>query len=229
MHRAIPRLLAVFGTAILLNFSSFSLPDLGTESVPPGVGKVFENLFTEAGVNSYLDVLDPAGAKARNLEVTRWHDGDIEILSLFQPYGKHCSMTVSLTTPRAVYDLRAGKCLGSGKRFKVDIVPARASFFALCPLRAARPKLTPEKPIVERGTLARCTVASPGAGGLHAFRLAVSAGGKEMDCFQKKVVADGAGTTVDLPVAFNDPAGTWKIQAFDILTGQSATTSLVVR
>ena len=91
------------------------------------------------------------------------------------------------------------------------------------------PKLIVEKPIVERGTIACCIVSSPGAGGLHAFRLSVSVAGKELDCFKQKVVADGAGTTVDLPVAFNDPAGTWEIRAVDVLTGQSAVTSLEVK
>jgi len=217
------------GTAILLNFSSFNLPDLGAEGAPAGVGEVFENLFAEAGVKPFGEVTARKGEKARGIEVTKWQDGDIEILSLFQPYGEKRAVTVALNTPRAVYDLHAGKFMGTVDSFKVDIAPARATFFALCPTRSARPVLTMEKPVVARGTLARCTVSSPGAGGLHAFRISVLADGKELGCFQKKVAADGKGTTIDLPVAFNDPAGKWKIRAVDVLTGLSGTTLLDVK
>ena len=85
------------------------------------------------------------------------------------------------------------------------------------------------KPAAERGGVARCTISSPGAGGLHAFRLSVSADGKELEGFQKKVAADGNGATVDLPIAFNDPEGKWTLQATDLLTGESASASLRVR
>jgi len=217
------------GTAILLNFSAFSLPDLGAEGMPPEVGALFETLLAEAGVLPSRVLTDESGAKARGIETTRWQDGDIEILSLFQPYGQKREVTVTLNTSRAVYALNTGEYVGQRRQFPAAIVPARATFFALSPNRAARPKLTLASAVVERGTLARCMVAAPGAGGLHAFRLIVSADGKEMDCFQQKVAADGKGMTVDIPVAFNDPAGTWKIKVVDVMTGLSSTASLLVK
>jgi hypothetical protein len=217
------------GTAILLNFSSFSLPDLGREGVPAGTGEFFETLFAEAGVKPALEVTTGKAGRARDMEVTRWKNGDLEIISLYQPYGEKRTVTVSLKTRRAVYDLRARKFLGTVGRFKAVVVPARASFFALFPAPAARPRLMMGKKAIERGNMARCTVSSPDASGLHAFLISVSTGGKELAWFQKKIVAGGTGTTVDLPVAFNDPAGRWEIRAIDVLTGQSAAMSLAVR
>ena len=218
------------GTAMLLNFSSFSLPDLEVEGVPTGVvAAILETIFAEAGAKPAVDVAIKDGTRARGIETTRWKDGDVEILSLFQQYGKKRPIAVSLKTPCAVYDLRGGKFLGMVDRFPAAIIPARAAFFALCPVPSAPPKLTMEKPSVERGTLAKCTISAPGAGGLHAFRISVSADGRELDCFQKKTAADGTGTTVDLPVAFNDPAGNWEIPRLTFLTGQASATVLSVK
>jgi len=217
------------GAAILLNFSSFSLPDLGVEGVPAGMGAILETIFADAGIKPAIGVAAPRGQRARGIETTRWKDGDVEILSLYQAYGKKRSITVSLKTPRAVYDLRCGKFLGMVQDFPTAIVPGRAAFFALCPATTARPNLAMEKPAVQRGTLAKGVASVPGAGGLHGLRVRVFTGGKELDWFQKTLVANGTGTTFELPLAFNDPAGTWKIRAIDVLTGLAAETALSVK
>ena len=71
--------------------------------------------------------------------MTRWNNGQIDLVSLF---GTHeGNVSVILPAPRVVCDLKAHKNLGETSLFTTALRPNRAAFFASLPGAAPSPEL----------------------------------------------------------------------------------------
>ena len=53
--------------------------------------------------------------------------------------------------------------------------------------------------------------------------------GRMADWVDPVVLADRKGATLEVPVAFNDPRGTWTISATELYTGQTTNTQFSVK
>jgi len=217
------------GRAVLLNVSMSTFPKAGLPETPEATYAVLAALFKEAGVQPKLSLLTPAGLPMRNCEIVRWLDGDIEIVALFREAGQKEPAVLVLPGPRYVYDLRAGKYRGRLAKVTVDIVPCRATFLALCPAELPVPKLTLPATAAPGQVLA-AGVAAPGAGGQVAVKLSlVGPDGTKADWIPSYVITGPKGAQVSIPVAYNDPAGVWKLTATELFSGKTVAAGFVVR
>jgi hypothetical protein len=74
---------------------------------------------------------------------------------------------------------------------------------------------------------ARLTV--PDATGLHAVRLRVTMpAGVPADWLDQVILVGPEGAAIPLPIAFNDPKGTWTVQAIDLYTERATEARLTV-
>ena len=217
------------GAAILLNMDSGSFPHLGTADAPEVAAELAHDLISRSGAyEPPVSVRNAAGERLRNFEVTRWEQGDVEIMSLFRTAGSREMATIELPQARRVYDLRTREDLGKLKRFSTEIIPMRATFFALLPDQAPKPRLTLADDAVRRGSVATASLSVPGADALYAFRIRVHAGDEHLEWLDDVVVAGPEPMEIDIPVAFNDPTGAYQIQAIELFTNDGPTANLRV-
>lgn len=181
------------------------------------------------GLQPALKVSTPDGGHLDGVEVTRWRDGDLQLVSLFRQGGKSEPAQVTLPDVRYVYDLRNGKPLGIRTEFTTQIIPNRASLFAVCEQAVPTPKLTLDRPTAQLGSVVKATLSVPGAKGLYAFRLRAKAEGAPAEWLNRNVIAGAEPVTLDLPLALNDPTGKWQISVVELFTGRATTVSLDVK
>ena len=206
------------GRAVLLNFPLQTAP----------ADELVQTLFAAAGVRPRLALRTPDGSAPGGLEVGRWQNGNIELMSLYGRYeGK---VSVTLPQERHVYDLRRRKALGKLKTFSTDLRTLRANFFALLPEQSPPVSVLLPGKMVQAGTVVKALVSVPGAAGQHAVRIRVKTpSGRPADWHNQVVIVDGKGKNVLLPVAHNDPTGEWTITALDLFTDKATTTKLTIQ
>jgi beta-galactosidase len=218
------------GAAILLNFAAASFPKLAVAGTDDAAGELMADLISRSGANApALALLDAAGERLRNIEATRWQDGDTQIVSLFRQSGTREPATVVLPEAKHVYDLRNRDYLGHVTRFETEIIPFRASFFALCDAQTPAPSIVAQPAGVARGQVANVSISVPGATGLHAFRLTAKAGSADLDWLDQVVIAGAQPVQIQVPVAFNDPTGEYQISALELFSNQSFEATLRVK
>jgi hypothetical protein len=80
------------------------------------------------------------------------------------------------------------------------------------------------------GSRQRFTVTSTLPEGQQAVKVQVKLpDGRVADWGDVVVVTDKQGVVVDLPVAYNDPPGTWTVSATELYTGTTATAQFAVK
>jgi hypothetical protein len=194
---------------------------------PEASAEFLGRLLASAGVEPALQVLNRAGGRFRDLEVRRWQNGRIRIISLFR-YGRvggEDDALLKLPEARHVYNLRSGTDLGRTAALSVPILPDRATFLVLAPepVPDVTLKLSAER--AARGQVLRLTATVPGAAGLHAVRVRVrTPAGEIAEWLNRELMVDGLGQGCDLPVAFNDPVGRWTVEATDLYTEETTAT-----
>ncbi len=227
------------GQAILLNYAAASCPDLGAEDTPELVAQSVLELYKSAGVEPTVSVQNRDGTRLRNTETIRWRNGNAEILALFnegmgigwldESEGESAvKARVTLPAARHVYDLRNHTYLGRQESFEAEVIPSRATFFALLPDEAPPIRLS----LAERATpgdVVTAKLSVPGLAGLHAVRIEATApDGSSADWLDKVLLVSREGAEVALPIALNDPPGEWTIDAIDLYTEEATTATLTV-
>jgi beta-galactosidase len=205
------------GRAILLNFSVYYAP---VETLVP-------DLLAAAGVHPAVRLSDRRGTRLSGIEVSRWRNGNIELLALLGDY--EGEVEVGLSGPRQVYDMKRHLDHGATEAFTTPLRPNRASFFALLPAPPSSPRLDVPSP-VQRGSVVEATVHVPKAAGAHAVTIrATMPDGRDAAWLGATLVVHDEPVPVMLPMAYNDPVGVWEIQATDAYTGRTTTASVTVR
>jgi len=177
-----------------------------------------------------MQVRNQAGGRLRNVELTRWQNGQIEIISLFRFDGGTDQALLKLPEPRHVYNLRSGKDLGRTNSLTVPILPYRATFLVLAPDPAPDVKLKLSTAQATRGQVVRMTATVPQAAGLHAVRVRVKTpDGQAAEWLNRELMVSDQGQGCDLPVAFNDTIGRWTVEATDLYTQKTTTTGYTVK
>ena len=217
------------GRAVLLNVAMTSFPKLRGPQSPEAAADLLARLLAQAGVEAQVKLTDAQGARLRNIEAVRWRNGEIELLALFRESGEPEPARVELPAARYVYDLRHHRALGKAKWFTTDIIPCRATFFALLPEAAPRPRLALSA-TARRGQVVTAELGVPGAAGQHALRVrARTPDGQAAEWWEQVVIVGREPVQVVLPVAYNDPRGRWQISVLDLYTDKPTTAELLVR
>jgi hypothetical protein len=202
------------GRAILLNFSIYNAP----------ADDLIKNILLSAGVKPQISITKPDGTEIKKLEITRWKNGDSEIMCLFGKYDGE--VKVKLNGTYHVNELKNREYIGNVTEFNTKVIPNRASFFAL--MQKVVPELTlsgPKKSL--RGSTTQLNVSVKGAEGLHAVQLSlINPGGDKVYWFKQTHNISANGKSISIPFALNDKLGTWQIEALDVLTSKIKTFSI---
>ncbi len=232
------------GRTVLLNFPMSQFPTRqvasgltgqgSVETTPPAVWHVFRRLFGQAGVSPAIDLRQYKGPKELgNVKVQRWRNGDMQLVSVFRETGEQIKAHVITGggTANWVYDLRSDMALGLinagwfGGDFVMDVIPSRATFFALMPRELPPPALELVSAKVAPGDTAVLRLSVPEAAGLHALKLtAARPDGTPAEYWEQVVVVGREPKDVPLPVAFNDPAGVYVLTVRDVFDRKTAHT-----
>jgi hypothetical protein len=217
------------GRAVLLNLAMSTYPALNAEATHEAAAAILQALLARGSVAPALQLTDDQGRRLRNVEVTCWMNGPVQIVSVFRHAGVGESAILRLPRAMYVYDLKARKDLGKQQAVNLTVTPYRALFYALSPQPLKGVKLK-AAPTVSLGGLQRVTVTSTLPEGRQAVKVQVRLpDGRIADWLDPVVLVDRKGATVAVPVAFNDPRGTWTIRATELYTGQTATTRFNVK
>jgi len=205
------------GRAILLNFPIFNAQ----------AGSLIKHLILSAGVKPLTVISKPDGSAVKNLKITRWKNGNTDILSLFGKYGG--KVRVSLDRNYHITELKTGKYLGDIDKFTTDAVADRALFYSLIP--SGLPELSIKVPgVTWCGEAVKLILEVRGAQGLHALRLSLkNPRGEKADWFKQTLNVGKESKAVPLVFALNDMAGEWHIEATDILTGKNRSVPIILK
>lgn len=208
------------GKAILLNCGMEGLPAL-----LPSLSR--DQSFW--GMQPVVRVLPSGGKGAFNVETTRWKNGDSEIFSVLKKGGDEEEVTVWVPPNSFAYDLRGGELHGPCNSFKTRLLPDRASFFLLTDKPLPDLELSVADKETHRGSVVRAVLTAPALRGLQAVMLRVKAGERYLPWHDKVLLAGAQPVQVDLPIAYNDPKGEYRIVLKELFGGKETEYRLLVK
>lgn len=232
------------GRAILLNFQLLSeKPD---EKQAAATRLFLRALYQATGVRPALASSDPEGNPLPQTETRAWQNGNALVFGLwrrmecawFSPEtgtiaGEPVAAKVTLRSPRHVYDLRAQKYLGKVTQFPTRLRWGRANFFLALPYRIEGVELHLSPSWPRPGQILKATIRlkiPPSARERHAvFVEVIDPQGRPAAWGQQVVVLKGGSGQVQLPVAYNDPPGQWRLRATELFSQQAAEASWTVQ
>jgi len=148
---------------------------------------------------------------------------------VFRHHGPPEAAKLDLPRPLCVYDLKAHKDLGREQAVSLAVTPYRALFYALAP-QPLEPVELKAAPSLPPGSVQRVTVTSTLPEGQQAVKLQVRLpDGSVADWVDAAVVTDKQGVVVDVPVAYNDPEGTWTVNVTELYTGATTAAQFTVK
>jgi hypothetical protein len=224
------------GRAVYLNF----LPGFG-----PASQALMNRVLDMAGVERPVRLLKD-GKPAFGYECYRFERGSVQYLGILRdmpplPKGERASMgtfvsrnalveketiSIQLSAPVHVYDVRAGKYLGCVGAFAVDLAPSTAGVYALLPYAVQQVTVSGVKPEYRPGDVVRAEIAVrpvEGSCGNHVLRIEVLGPSGEMARpYTRNVLAEGGRLTLSLPLALNEAPGEWKMTATDMASKAAA-------
>lgn len=212
------------GTAVLLNFD---LPRaVGTQ--PPGARKnavqLLRALAERAGVRPTFTVDTQEPLQARMLI-----RGGVRYLGIWHLYPTKAGATVRLARPSWVYDVRRGRFLG--RTSLIAILDGRGwpRLYALLPRGGTALRLRAASPVRLGCPLAvKLTLEGPAPAG-RVIRLRLfGPDGRERECYRRYPRMPGPSLSLEIPLALNDPAGTWTLRAADVATGAATEAKVAV-
>jgi hypothetical protein len=227
------------GRAILLGFQLPSPASKDPDPPAAAARRLLAWLYRIAGVRAAVSVSSPAGEPLPLVETRVWQNGDATIVGVYRqmrcPWfnpksgmtaGEPVAAKIVLPAARHVYDLRAGRYLGSVARIDARLRWGRANFYLLAPREIAAPQIRLSTATPTPGQTIAATVTSGTlAGDVQRYALWMEItdpqGQRPLWGQQVLVLRRGAGQ-VQLPVAYNDLPGRWRIRATELFSGRWA-------
>jgi hypothetical protein len=194
------------------------------------------DFLAQCGVHAAAAVQVAAGA-FEPLDLVTYHDGD----ALYAVVQRHYAVSdpaprdfdiINLSGKAHVYDVRQGKYLGESDRARLTMEAARGGMVVFLPYRA---KALEVEGLPQTGQLGvslhlRLRLLTEGGPPGHGvFRLeTLNPAGETVPPLCRKVRWTGGAAEVTLPLAHNDPVGTWTVRVTDVATGVMAERTLTV-
>ncbi|MCK5805483.1 MAG: beta-galactosidase, partial [Lentisphaeria bacterium] len=179
-----------------------------------------------------IAVRTPQGTPPARMRLFRYRLGSAEVVGIVQGVGDDAEPALTLRLPndkRQVYDMRRGVLLGkTGASRSLKLIPGDAAIFALLPYRPGALAATVKANA--RTLEIQVQLADTPTDAVHVFRIDITRPGDPAPChwYSRNVVAPAGAATFDVPLAQNDPAGTWQIQIRDLLTGTKTSRDITV-
>ncbi len=218
------------GRTIFLNHSPTTYNILLGRHAAEPLRELYLGLLAEAGIVPRFRIVTEAYGPAAGAEIALFRRGAIDYLSIeknsyeFEQYP--IAGTIELDQPYAVYDMRAGKALGRTDKIPVTLTGLGTYLYALLPeepgalvvdLPASAAAGSDVRLEAQLGTTAEHTVR------VDVFR----PDGTRLWPLIKLEGKDGA-VAVTVPLAHNDPVGTWRVVVTDVTTGRAIEKNLEV-
>jgi hypothetical protein len=223
------------GKAIYLNTDVYEYLRMRKEGTEADLRELMRNALTSLDGTHGAFVRAPFvpeheyGHPLGRTEVSRFRDGNTWYFGILPDFAvdDKSAKPASLTFPAEthVYDVRTHRYLGRGGRTTVIIRPGRAEMYAALPyeitgLSATGPQETKRG---ERIATALQVQVSNGAPGSHAVRVRIiRPDGKAVEYHARTLyLPHGKGSFVFTP-ALNEPAGKWKIEVTECVSGKQS-------
>ncbi len=235
------------GKAILVNARTLEYHQDRLANKEAPVHKSVGDLLRSNGVRPEFSVTDSAGQPVVGVEVHVFRNGGTRLVALQsnpqlrvdelgppdfrsnERFEVPVDVTLTLPSPQYVYDVRLGKPMGQRKTIEVTVNPYEPTIFAMGP--DPMPDLRVSAPTSAlRGANVSIAIASNrSAAAVHVFHIDVEdSQGNRLPHYSGNIVAAAGQAMKMLPLAYSDPAGPWKIQVRDTLTGQTKIIALNV-
>ncbi len=210
---------------------------------------LIDQLVRHAGVRPAFALTAPDGSPFTQSSMARFRLGENEILAVLnnslpvqthfgvdgvQSYSETADaksssreVLIKLPKPTIVSNVRTGQSMGQLDVIKASISAGDALVLALSPQRPSFSLSGPKE--ATRGMHAefRLTASSPGK---HLVRCHFTApDGRFLPDYAQNLLIDGVAGKVVFPSAFNDPAGEYKLKVTDLLSGSTATASILLK
>lgn len=235
------------GNAELLNMNLSGYSTLADAKINDGdfagyaggiqLRRLLGNMFKDAGVTTEVS-LTP---EQPDVEISRFQNGDIQYVGILQQlarnpldysYGKAIPpvavpVRVTFQAKKYLYNVRTGAYLGKTNTMATSLAPGIAQLYALLPYRVKKIKLTvPAK--VAAGVTMNFTarVIATAKPGMHCLNVRVS--GPSGINYTQNILANNGIASIDIPLALNDPTGSWQIAVKDTASGVKATATFLV-
>ncbi|MEW6358845.1 MAG: beta-galactosidase trimerization domain-containing protein [Planctomycetota bacterium] len=218
------------GMAILLNFPLTPYYKLRETCKEEPIRTLLRQRLAEEGVVGRFKVLCD-GRDLNACEIAAFKNGGIEYVAIvkdddIEDPGDRDSEVV-FPSKSFVYDVRAKKMLGETDRVKTRITPGDPKIFALMPYTVQGVSVKADKNKHRPGeTIEYEIVLDTSAGktmGQHCIHLDVAdPKGNAMRHYARNILLDGPRQKGKLDLALNDPAGNWRLQFTDVISGRSA-------
>lgn len=144
--------------------------------------------------------------------------------------------TAALDRDYHLYEVRRGRYLGFGRQLQVKYeVLDVARLFSCLPYRVDQLAVQPGQPEWPAGSLAAFSVRVEASETLHpedfhALRVEVTdSRGRSRDSYRTVVPAAAGKAVAEIPLADNDPPGSWKIRITDVATGVASEAAFDVK
>lgn len=196
-------------------------------------------LLTDVGIECPVRIEGADGPLPPRIEMVRWTRGDIELVGVFRypavfrdrpEWPPSERVRLSWENPRTAYILREEASPGADLVTEVELtVPVgRARFVILSPDRLNPVQLAVSRSVKQGNSVsARIKTGSPSA--RPVWLQGWIQDGTEALWIRKALVVEGGKAVIDLPVAYNDQPGTWKLRATDWFTGSIAEAAFEVK
>ncbi|MGI6414993.1 MAG: beta-galactosidase [Thermoguttaceae bacterium] len=182
-----------------------------------------------AGVTASVVAEAPAGDRPpRCYERNTFNRGPIAVHALIRDH-RRCDdiepVRFRFARPGHVYDVRAKKYQGNTGALVTTLAPGETAVYAVLPYRVTGLEVQgPERVAAGSEVEFRCEVHGDGKPlGDHVLHVELrSPSGRTIAHYAKNVLARAGRITLRIPLAVNEMAGTWTVQACDVLTGATA-------
>src|SRR5262249_7951189 len=185
-------------------------------------------------------VIDPSGRPLTGVEVQALRNGAVTMLAIqsnpelalsdMGPVDSASNkrfetlrpLTVTWLGDRFVSNVRAATALGKLARLSFDLDPYEPTILVLSPRPLPGPTMTGPRQL-RRGATGIYHLSLEGSpAAVHVLRIeVVDPSGRRVPHYSSNLMAPRGRARVMLPLALNDPAGKWKLQVSDVLSGQT--------
>jgi hypothetical protein len=192
-------------------------------------------LIAEHGVTPGFTLARPDGTPIEGVTSYVFRNGDTTIIALLRdlageqagaPPPPDESAVLTLPQPGFLYDLRRQAALGRSGRLEIALSPFEPTLLALSPSNLPAPAIGGPQHLALGATARFHLTASAASDVLHIET--IDPAGNILAHYSGNRVVSGGTAEWLLPLAYNDPIGTWKIKATDLLSGASAIAEVTV-
>ncbi len=179
-------------------------------------------------VQPYL-ILPPL--REKKLSIKRWRDGENQVVTLQPQVPDVGKLKVILPEKGYVYDIRTKEFLGYTDEFNTAFKKGSFSpnLYAVLTSPVPDVAISTESKGAIRGRSVTVHLSIPGARGMHELKMHLfSPDGKKADWFEKVIIAGPGRKDIFLPIAYNDPAGIWKITSTELFSSKRSEAGFVV-